>query len=63
MMGHHLPIVFPWGFSIEKKHKMNVERYLHKVVHLDDTGERYVGIPCPEIRGQVVVNVLCCAVK
>jgi hypothetical protein len=58
MVSHHLPVVLPWGFSIEKEHSMNVERYLHKVVQLDYTSEGYVRISCPEVRGQVVVNIL-----
>ena len=49
MVGHHLPVVFSSGFSIEKKHSMDVERYLHKVVQLDDTGEGHVRISCPEV--------------
>lgn len=40
MVGHHLPVVFSSGFSVEKKDKMNVEGYLDKIVELDDAGER-----------------------
>ena len=58
MVSHHLPVVLPRGFSIEKEHKMNVERYLHKVVQLDYTSEGYVRISSPEVRGQVIVNIL-----
>jgi hypothetical protein len=51
MVGHHLPVVFPSGLGIEKKHSMDVDGYLHKVVQLDDTGEGHVRISCPEVRG------------
>jgi hypothetical protein len=49
MVGHHLPVIFSWGFSIEKKNSMNVERYLHKIVRLDNAGEGYMRVPCPEV--------------
>jgi hypothetical protein len=51
-------VVFPWGFSIENKNKMNIEGYLQKIVSLDNGGQRYVRVPCPEVRGKVIVNVL-----
>jgi hypothetical protein len=57
-MGHHLPVVFPWGFGVEKKDKMQVERHLHEIVHLDNAGEGYMRVPCPEARGKVIVNIL-----
>jgi hypothetical protein len=51
-------MIFPWSFGIEKKYEMEAERYLYKVVQLNDAGERYMRITCPEVRGKVVVNVL-----
>jgi hypothetical protein len=51
-------MVFPRGFSIEKKNSVNVEGCLHKIVHLDSAREGYMGISCPEVRGKVVVKVL-----
>jgi hypothetical protein len=57
-MGYHLPVVFPRGFSIEKKNQMNIEGYLQKIVPLDNAGQGYVRVTCPEVRGKVVVNVL-----
>jgi hypothetical protein len=51
-------MVFPMGFGIEKKNSMNIEGYLHKIVHLDNAREGYMRVPCPHIRGKVAIKVL-----
>jgi hypothetical protein len=51
-------MIFPWSFSVEKKYEMDVERNLHKVIQLDDAGEGYMRVTCPDVWGNVVVKVL-----
>jgi len=51
-------VVFPWGLGIEKKNEMYVERHLDEIVRLDNAGEGYMRVTCPEARGKVIVNVL-----
>jgi hypothetical protein len=58
MVGHHLPVIFPWSFGIEKKYAMDVEGYLQKIVELHDACERNMGVPCPKVGGKVVLDIL-----
>ncbi len=51
-------MIIPRSFGVEEKDEMEVERYLHKVVQLNDAGERYMRVSWPDGRGKVVVNVL-----
>jgi hypothetical protein len=57
-MGHHLQVVFSWGFGFEKEDEMYVERHLHEIVRLDNAWEGYMRVPCPKARWKVIVNVL-----
>jgi len=51
-------VILPWSFGVEKKYAMDVEGYLHKVVELDDAGERNMRVPCPEVRRKVIMDIL-----
>jgi hypothetical protein len=42
-------MIFPRGFSVEKKYEMEVEGYLHKVVQLDNASEGYMRVSRPEV--------------
>lgn len=58
VVGHHLPVVFPWSLRIDDEKQMKVKCGLHHIVEFYWAWKGYVGVAGPKVGGKVHINVL-----